>query len=120
MRKFVLDENVTKRIRSEMPEYVINFRFLYHLNGDEKTFGHNDDYFIKTAQKHGFTIITRDKGLVLKALSLSHDIVWQDGELYRLFYGGHVKQIDESEFGKIRKFTKEEHTQVLGLGESVG
>lgn len=78
--KFVLDENITV-IDECLPQNVINARELFFQNG-VRQFGIEDKQFLRLARKHGYIIITKDSGLVIRANQSYQDVVYADGPHY--------------------------------------
>src|SRR3990172_2180078 len=75
--KFVLDENC-KIIDDELPENIINAHDLFDQNGFKKH-GTPDEILMELSNEHGYTIVTKDTRLIVKANSKRMDIVLAHG-----------------------------------------
>ncbi len=75
--KFVLDENIN-RIKSKLPKNSINARELYRVNNLKES-GVADSRLMELANEQGYVIVTKDRGLILKANRLSIPIIYADG-----------------------------------------
>ena len=71
-RKFVMDENCQSR--QEIPTHFINADWLLFKNWKEK--GLADGELLDIATKDGYTIVTRDKGLITMAINKGIEIVY--------------------------------------------
>lgn len=80
MFKFVLDENITI-LENLLPKNVLNARELYFRN-QIRQYGIKDGHLLKMARKQGYTIITKDMGLVIKANNVNENIVYVLGPNY--------------------------------------
>jgi hypothetical protein len=114
-RVYVLDEDVQEPL-GWARDYTINARYLYRLEGLKC--GQPDSILLKLSMKRGFTIITRDRGLVLASLVKNNPIVYltpHDG--YHLIKPQTEKITNiEGEFGTQRTFTGcEVHHELLGM-----
>lgn len=78
--KFVLDENVTIPDES-LPENMINVRELYFQNG-LRQHAIEDTKFLKLARKHGYIIVTKDKGLAIRVNQSEQHVVYVVGTHY--------------------------------------
>lgn len=99
MRKYVLDENMQDKKLSG--KNIINAKDLYLECGVIDPKGVRDEYLLMMASNHGYTIITKDKGLVLLAVKKKKEIVWSVGERLILVRGDehdvfHVDTTQES------------------------
>lgn len=112
-RVYVFDENLSGKYQDALPKYCINARYLYFLCKLKKTYGQNDQTLLKCAAEKGFTIITKDKGLVLESLLNHLPIVYKQEGMYYLFTGS-AEQISYTEFGEaIDLLGETEHQKIL-------
>ena len=119
-RRYVADES-SQECLGWAREYVVNARFLYHLEGNSKTFGFSDDYLYELSKKHNLTIITRDKNFILKTLANGDPIVWHNEEQKRKPEYVLLKPTSEilnpeKDFGERKLFERREtHLELMGM-----
>lgn len=79
-KKFVFDEGLTRHKKYNFPKGCMNITTLAIQNGYtvNNGMGLDDSGVLYLAKKHGYVVITRDKGFILMALSKNEDIVYRD------------------------------------------
>lgn len=99
--KYVLDENLTAK-EEDLPDRVINARDLFYLNGFKQV-GIDDQKLLKLATKEGYTIITQDQRLIVRANQQKIDIVYSFGRANKKWFFI-PKEEDLKNRMKLRKF----------------
>jgi len=79
-KKFVFDEGLTRHKKYNFPKGCMNVTTLAIQDGHitNNGMGLEDADVLFIAKKHGYVVITRDKGFILMALTRNEDIVYRD------------------------------------------
>jgi hypothetical protein len=92
---YVLDENLSGY-------YGTKPSHLYAEACEIVRIGSSDDLLLEAAEKRNLTIITHDKGFVIKSLKKNKDIIYEDHFGDRYFMSGkNTKLVDKNERRKI-------------------
>lgn len=103
--KYVLDENLTAK-EDDLCDRVINARELYFLNGIRQI-AVEDGELLKLAIKDGYTIITQDRKLIVKANRKDVDIVFASGRRGNKWFFI-SKQLNINNKGDLKKLIQPE------------
>ena len=76
-RKYVMDENC--HLYWEEPPNIINGGSFYVKRGWKEQ-GHDDKFLLALATREGYTIVTRDRGFVKRAVEQRIEIIYKEKE----------------------------------------
>lgn len=93
--KYLLDQNCSAAIGEIIPANFVNVDDIMKAEGIEpvKRQSYHDSVILDVAIKHGYTIITKDKGLVIRTIIKGKDIIFSDFEGLHLIRGTKTKHI---------------------------